>query len=56
MEFKPSENTKLYGMSHFFDEIAKLYSRKKMPTKILLLMKIINHINYCRTTHTLIFI
>ena len=36
MEFKPSENTKLYGMSHFFDEIAKLYSRKKMPTKILL--------------------
>ena len=36
MEFKPSENTKLYGMSHFFDDIAKLYSRKKMPTKILL--------------------
>ena len=36
MEFKPSENTKLYGMDHFFNEIAKLYIEKKMPTKILL--------------------
>jgi len=36
MELKPSENTKLYGMKHFFDEISKLYNQKKMPTKILL--------------------
>ena len=36
MEFKPSENTMLYGMNHFFNEITKLYSQNKMPTKILL--------------------
>ena len=36
MQFKPSENIKLYGMSHFFNEIIKLYEKKKMPTKILL--------------------
>jgi DNA polymerase-3 subunit delta' len=36
MELKPSENTKLYGMNHFFNEISKLYSEKKIPTKILL--------------------
>jgi DNA polymerase-3 subunit delta' len=36
MEFKPSENTRLYGMKIFFDEILNLYNQKKMPTKILL--------------------
>ena len=36
MKLKPSENTKLYGMNHFFNEISKLYTEKKMPTKILL--------------------
>ena len=36
MNLKPSENTKLYGMNKFFNEIATLYDQKKMPTKILL--------------------
>ena len=36
MNFKPSENTRLYGMSNFFNEITNLYNVKKMPTKILL--------------------
>ncbi len=36
MELKPSENTRLYGMNRFFNEITKLYRQKKMPTKILL--------------------
>jgi DNA polymerase-3 subunit delta' len=36
MELKPSENTKLYGMNHFFNEISILYNEKKLPTKILL--------------------
>jgi DNA polymerase-3 subunit delta' len=36
MELRPSENTQLYGMNYFFDEIIKLYNEKKMPTKILL--------------------
>ena len=36
MELKPSENTRLYGMKYFFDEISKLYNEKKLPTKILL--------------------
>ena len=36
MELKPLENTKLYGMNNFFNEITKLYIKKKMPTKILL--------------------
>ncbi len=36
MEFKPSENTKLYGMDKFFNELINLYDEKKMPTKILL--------------------
>tara|TARA_B100000787_G_scaffold144495_1_gene114362 strand:+ start:94 stop:1032 length:939 start_codon:yes stop_codon:yes gene_type:complete len=36
MELKPSVNTKLYGMDHFFNEISSLYNKKKMPTKILL--------------------
>ena len=36
MELKPSENTQLYGMNHFFNEISKLYNEKKISTKILL--------------------
>ena len=36
MELKPSENTQLFGMDNFFNEIAKLYNEKKMPTTILL--------------------
>jgi|TARA_B100000787_G_scaffold50934_1_gene36772 DNA polymerase-3 subunit delta' len=36
MNLKPSENTKLHGMNHFFNEITTLYNDKKMPTKILL--------------------
>ena len=36
MKLKPSENTNLYGMNHFFNEIINLYNEKKMPTKILL--------------------
>jgi len=36
MELKPSNNKKLHGMNHFFNELAILYNTKKMPTKILL--------------------
>jgi len=36
MQLKPSENTKLYGMEFFFNEITKLYIKKKIPTKLLL--------------------
>ena len=36
MEIKPSENTKLYGMNHFYNEIIKLYNDTKLPSKILL--------------------
>ena len=36
MEFKPSENTTLYGMDFFFHSIIKLYNEKRMPNKILL--------------------
>ena len=36
MQLKPSENKKLYGMHHSFNEIVGLYDRKKMPTKVLL--------------------
>ena len=36
MELKPSQNTILYGMNHFFNEISKLYNEKKISTKILL--------------------
>ena len=36
MNLKPSENTKLHGMNHFFNEIITLYNKRKMPTKILL--------------------
>ena len=36
MTLKPSDNLQIFGMKHFFDEIAHLYNQKKMPTKILL--------------------
>ena len=36
MNLKPSDNTRLYGMDIFFNEIIELYNNKKMPTKILL--------------------
>ena len=36
MNLRPSENTQLYGMNFFFNEIIELYNKKKMPTKILL--------------------
>jgi len=36
MNLKPSQNTQLYEMKNFFNEIMALYSRGKMPTKILL--------------------
>ena len=36
MKLKPSENTRLYGMNHSFNEISNLYCQKKLPTKILL--------------------
>ena len=29
MNLKPSENTRLYCMEKFFNEIAKLYKKKK---------------------------
>jgi len=36
MNLKPSENTELFGMDKYFNEIKKLYAEKKMPNKILL--------------------
>jgi len=36
MNLKPSENTKIYGMEHFFKEFVGLYEQKKIPNKILL--------------------
>ena len=36
MNLKPSENTKIYGMEIFFNELVGLYRQKKMPNKILL--------------------
>ena len=36
MYLKSSENTQLFGMSQYFDEIKKLYNKKMMPNKILL--------------------
>jgi len=36
MNLKPSENTKIYGMKNFFNELVGLYEQKKMPNKILL--------------------
>jgi DNA polymerase III subunit delta' len=36
MNLKPSENTQLYGMDFFFNEIISLHKKKIMPNKILL--------------------
>ncbi len=36
MIIKPSENTNLYGLDNYFNEITDLYDKKKMPNKILL--------------------
>jgi DNA polymerase-3 subunit delta' len=36
MKLKPSENTKIYGMEKFFNELVGLYKEKKIPNKILL--------------------
>jgi len=36
MNIKPSENTKLYGLGEYFNEILNLHNQKKMPNKILL--------------------
>ena len=36
MYLKSSENTKLFGMKNYFNEIINLYNDGKMPTKILL--------------------
>ena len=36
MNLKPSENRQLYGMNFFFNDIIKLYHKKKMPNQILL--------------------
>ncbi|WP_415301196.1 AAA family ATPase [Candidatus Pelagibacter sp. Uisw_134_02] len=36
MNLKPSENTRIYGMKNFFNELVGLYEQKKMPNRILL--------------------
>ena len=36
MNLKPSENTKIYGMENFFNELVGLYKQKKIPNRILL--------------------
>lgn len=36
MDLKPSENTNLFGMDSFFNEIISLHKKKTMPNKILL--------------------
>ena len=36
MNLKPSENTKIYGMEKFFNELVGLYKQNKIPNKILL--------------------
>jgi DNA polymerase III subunit delta' len=36
MILKPSDNTKLFGMNVFFNDIKNLYDENKMPNKILL--------------------
>ncbi len=35
MNIKPSENTKLFGLDRYFNEIIDLYNKNKMPNKIL---------------------
>jgi len=36
MILKPSDNTQLFGMNVFFNDIKNLYDENKMPNKILL--------------------
>ena len=36
MNLKASENTQIFEMNYYFNEITKLYNQKKMPNKILL--------------------
>jgi DNA polymerase-3 subunit delta' len=36
MHLKPSENTQLFGMNIYFNEIINLHNQKKLPNKILL--------------------
>ena len=36
MNLKPSENTQLYGLDNFFNNLKILYDEKKFPSKILL--------------------
>jgi DNA polymerase-3 subunit delta' len=36
MNLKPSENTRIYGVENFFNELVELYKQKKIPNKILL--------------------
>ena len=36
MNLKPSENTKIYGMENFFNELVELHKEKKIPNRILL--------------------
>lgn len=36
MQLRPSENTRLFGMDKYFNELINLYSLKKLPNKILL--------------------
>ena len=36
MNLKPSENTKIYGIENFFNELVGLYKQKKIPNRILL--------------------
>jgi len=36
MNLKPSENTKIYGMENFFNQLVGLYKQNKLPNKILL--------------------
>ena len=36
MNLKPSENTKIYGMENFFNELVGLYKQKRIPNRILL--------------------
>ena len=36
MNLNPSENTILFGMNDFFNEIMNLHNEKKLPNKILL--------------------
>ena len=33
MNLKPSENTQIFGMDSFFNEITKLYNKKKCQQK-----------------------